>query len=231
MRGWVKHGLFAVALLIGAAVVAESQQTRINGLLQTVNAQFVTATSWFRGPDGSTTTPGFSFTNDTNTGLRNPGNQLYVVVNGSDRALLDASGLDLATNPLVFGTGFGSADIRVRRTAAKTLTVDDGAGGALTEVRVIGALRASTGITDDRFNNQRIPVADSNGTFQQSASLTFTGTRLTYPVAQLTPQASAPSSPAAGDIYVDSTPAPDELCFYDGAAWQGISSGTDANCS
>lgn len=48
---------------------------------------------------------------------------------------------------------------------------------------------------------------------------------------KLTPQASAPGSPASGMIYVDSTPTPDELCFYDGAAWQGISSGTDANCS
>lgn len=48
---------------------------------------------------------------------------------------------------------------------------------------------------------------------------------------RLQPRASAPSSPASGDIYVDSTPTPDELCFYDGAAWQGISSGTDANCA
>lgn len=48
---------------------------------------------------------------------------------------------------------------------------------------------------------------------------------------KLTPQASAPGSPTSGMIYTDSTPTPDELCFYDGAAWQGISSGTDANCA
>lgn len=47
----------------------------------------------------------------------------------------------------------------------------------------------------------------------------------------LVPIASPPSSPAAGDMYVDSTAAADELCFYDGAAWQGISSGTDASCA
>ena len=47
----------------------------------------------------------------------------------------------------------------------------------------------------------------------------------------LAPRASPPGTPNSGDIYVDSTPAPDELCFYDGAAWQGISSGTDANCA
>jgi hypothetical protein len=47
----------------------------------------------------------------------------------------------------------------------------------------------------------------------------------------LTPRASAPGSPTSGMVYVDSTANPDELCFYDGAAWQGISSGTDGNCS
>jgi hypothetical protein len=50
-------------------------------------------------------------------------------------------------------------------------------------------------------------------------------------VLRITPRATAPSSPSSGQIYVDSTPNPDELCFYDGAAWQGLSSGTDANCS
>jgi len=47
----------------------------------------------------------------------------------------------------------------------------------------------------------------------------------------LTPQASPPGTANSGDIYVDSTASPDELCFYDGAAWQGISSGTDGNCA
>ena len=47
----------------------------------------------------------------------------------------------------------------------------------------------------------------------------------------LAPRASPPGSPVSGDLYVDSSPSPDELCFYDGAAWQGISSGTDANCA
>ena len=47
----------------------------------------------------------------------------------------------------------------------------------------------------------------------------------------LPPQATVPASPVSGDFYVDSSPAPDELCFYDGTGWQGISSGTDANCA
>jgi len=48
-------------------------------------------------------------------------------------------------------------------------------------------------------------------------------------VAQLNCRSAPPSSPAAGDLYCDSTA--NELCFYDGSAWQGISTGTDANCS
>ncbi|MBN2142902.1 hypothetical protein JW711_06255, partial [Candidatus Woesearchaeota archaeon] len=49
-------------------------------------------------------------------------------------------------------------------------------------------------------------------------------------VMRLEPRADAPADPASGDIYVDSTPDPDELCFYDGTSWQGLSSGTDGNC-
>lgn len=50
-------------------------------------------------------------------------------------------------------------------------------------------------------------------------------------VFNLAPAASPPGAPVSGDIYVDSTPSPDELCFYDGTGWQGLSSGTDANCA
>jgi len=35
--------------------------------------------------------------------------------------------------------------------------------------------------------------------------------------------------PSQGDIYVDTTGG--ELCYYDGTAWQGLSSGNDANCA
>lgn len=48
---------------------------------------------------------------------------------------------------------------------------------------------------------------------------------------KLAPVASPPGTPTSGDIYVDSTADPDELCFYDGTGWQGISSGTDGNCA
>lgn len=65
------------------------------------------------------------------------------------------------------------------------------------------------------------------GTF----SLQVEGNTTIGGVLKLTPAASPPGSPASGDIYTDSTASPDELCFYDGAAWQGISSGTDANCA
>jgi hypothetical protein len=47
-------------------------------------------------------------------------------------------------------------------------------------------------------------------------------------VMRLEPRASAPASASQGDIYVDTS---GELCYYDGAAWQGVSTDTDANCS
>lgn len=61
------------------------------------------------------------------------------------------------------------------------------------------------------------------------AGCTYTG-KVIFTTIKLTAQASPPGTPGSGEIYVDSTPTPDELCFYDGAGWQGISSGTDANC-
>jgi hypothetical protein len=48
---------------------------------------------------------------------------------------------------------------------------------------------------------------------------------------RLNPRASAPANPQSGDMYMDSSPAPDELCTYDGSTWQAIISGTDANCT
>ena len=73
----------------------------------------------------------------------------------------------------------------------------------------------------------------------QGADITFTNRPLALHVGsgvsqidgalRLTPQASPPASMVAGDMYVDTTG--NELCFYDGAAWQGISTGTDGNCA
>ena len=44
----------------------------------------------------------------------------------------------------------------------------------------------------------------------------------------LEPRATPPPNPVQGDVYTDSTAG--ELCYYDGSAWQGVSTGTDANC-
>jgi hypothetical protein len=45
-----------------------------------------------------------------------------------------------------------------------------------------------------------------------------------------TPQASPPSSPAAGDMYVDTANGA-TLCLYDGAAWQTATSTLDSDCA
>ena len=74
----------------------------------------------------------------------------------------------------------------------------------------------------------RIVIKDGNvgiGTTSPGERLDINGAM------HLMPQASPPATANSGDLYVDSTPSPDELCFYDGASWQGISSGTDANCA
>lgn len=62
------------------------------------------------------------------------------------------------------------------------------------------------------------------------ARFTTTGTTFITQIT-ITPQASAPGSPTSGMMYMDTTPTPDELCVYDGAGWQALITGTDANCS
>ncbi|MDP7493922.1 MAG: hypothetical protein QGG26_13210 [Candidatus Undinarchaeales archaeon] len=48
---------------------------------------------------------------------------------------------------------------------------------------------------------------------------------------KLTPSQNPPGTPSAGWIYVDTAGgSADELCFYDGSAWQALS-GTDSNCA
>jgi hypothetical protein len=88
-------------------------------------------------------------------------------------------------------------------------------------------------------NNYGIVFADgSDGIYfggVGGSNITGNSTTVTIDKAmKLFPQATAPvtcNAPNAGTLYVDSTPAVGELCFCDGSAWQGISSGTDANCS
>ena len=75
--------------------------------------------------DGSVSAPGPSFVNDTNTGLHNPGNQLYLTVNGTNRALLDSSGLSLG-DVLGLGATVGSSDVFLTRDAANTLALKNG---------------------------------------------------------------------------------------------------------
>src|SRR3972149_7191836 len=75
--------------------------------------------------DGSVSAPGLSFVNDTNTGLHNPGNQLYLTVNGTNRALLDSSGLSLG-DVLGLGATVGSRDVFLTRDAATTLALKNG---------------------------------------------------------------------------------------------------------
>lgn len=92
-----------------------------------------------------------------------------------------------------------------------------------------------------KTDGSSVNIADAQGLFVTGDITTLgkVGIGTTNPsralhiadVMRLAPRATAPSSPGSGDIYVDSTPSRDELCFYDGSSWQAIASGTDANCA
>lgn len=81
---------------------------------------------------------------------------------------LSSAGLDLSTTALLLGTALGTNDARIRRTATKTIAVDDGAGGALTDVVVTGPVTASgqlqAGVSSAiRWNGSTRMAATYNG--------------------------------------------------------------------
>ncbi len=105
-------------------------------------------------------------------------------------------------------------------------------------------LQATENFTDSAKGTKATIRTTDNGSTTQSDKVTVLGngnvgigtispqrTLHISDTMRLEPRASAPSSPASGDMYMDSSSTPNELCVYDGSAWQGISSDTDANCS
>lgn len=112
-----------------------------------------------------------------------------------------------------------------------------------TQERQFGVIQVVSSVITDasRQGTMDFLVADAGG--NPAARLTIRGSNVgigtTSPlrplhisnVMRLQPRSAVPTTPSSGDIYVDSTPAADELCFYDGVGWQGISSGTDTNCA
>lgn len=138
-----------LALLVGVVGVSAQDGFLVNGIQQLVNAVTITATSQFLAPTGCTTV-GYVFTGDTGTGIcRSASGRVAISSAGAVRMLaVDDStvGFQLGSGmPLTWSTAAvpsGTADARLYRSATKTVTFDDGAGGSGT-LSVIGTTRAS----------------------------------------------------------------------------------------
>lgn len=138
---------------------------------------------------------------------------------------------------LFYGGGFYGGLIAGRMGtqsgAGLVLGYGTGAGAADEWNSIVPATIPNTDNADPTRADNTVNLGRASYQFKNFYSVlgTFSGAVTIGGALKLTPAASPPGTPASGDIYVDSTPDPDELCFYDGAGWQGISSGTDANCA
>ncbi len=157
--------------------------------------------------NGSAGSPSLLFTADTpgsGAGLYRPSvGDLGLLSGGVARMAVDGASIQLRSAQTL---DWSSGEI----SAASDTTLSRGAANRLDLA------------TGDSFN------LVSGGLSVGAGAITTAG-RLGALTFQLTAQASPPGTPAAGYMYVDTTGS--ELCFYDGAAWQGISTGTDANCA
>ena len=126
----------------------------------------------------------------------------------------------------LFGIGKGTQDTNV-----SVFYVDEDGDTGITGALTISGDGTQSVITEGLvINNGAGTDADDAFTVKGSATNLLQVAPARSAV-NMAPLASPPSSATSGDLYVDSTASPDELCFYDGAGWQGISSGTDANCA
>lgn len=125
-----------LALLVGVAGVSAQSGFLVNGIQQLVNAVTITATSQFLAPTGNcTTAPGFGFTAEPTTGIcQAAAGELEGYTVGVGRfGQVDSGTFQLKSDVALAwssSTLRSSSDARLRRTATKTLTFDDGAGGA-----------------------------------------------------------------------------------------------------
>jgi hypothetical protein len=142
-----------------------------------------------------------------------------------------------AVNSITYANGATGSDpsITVTGDANRGLTLTMAGTGGLRVISTnTGPSRFGRGVTVNHDQNSGsgddflVKTGSSSTAFQVDASANKVNMGV---VLNLAPTASAPGSPVSGDVYVDSTASPDELCFYDGSAWQGLSSGTDANCA
>ena len=136
-------------------------------------------------PNGTSSQPSLVFTGSTTTGIYQAGSgQIGFVANSNEKLRINSLGIDVGSNSIVGGSGFGSGDAIFRRTAAgtwtfggaaaasptaQTLSVQDGTGtnisGASWTLR--GSLGTSQGIPGV-IDLQTGALISASGTTQQT---------------------------------------------------------------
>ncbi|MBR9692844.1 hypothetical protein GOV07_02825 [Candidatus Woesearchaeota archaeon] len=154
-------------------------------------------------------------------GTANPDEDLHIA-SSSPKMIIYRE--DVIGNQGVIGDlYFGGSDDADNNDAARIRAITPSAGGAWNSSETPADITFSTTPKNSLTITERMRISSEG----------FVGIGTTLPVRDLhisdtmriTPRATAPSSPSAGDIYVDSTAINDELCFYNGNVWVGVSSG------
>lgn len=126
------------------------------------SATTYTATSGFLAPNGSVSAPSFAFTSHTNDGLYSAGTgSVSVAASGSHIADFSTAGLDILRDSGRLSMG-SATDICLSRSATKTYTVNDCAGGAATLAVVGSAIIPTLQLGANKSNL----VAPSDGVLQ-----------------------------------------------------------------
>lgn len=129
------------------------------------------------------------------------------------------------TDPSYTVTGDANRGITYNMAGTGGMTVVSTNTGPSTIKRGLTVNNDSNNGSGDSFT---VKTPNSSTAFVVDASADKVNVGVVF---NLAPRASPPGSPVSGDLYMDSTPNPDELCGYDGSAWQALFSGTDANCA
>lgn len=176
-----------VGLILGGAVALSGQSS-------ITPAQFINGGGTPSGPilanTGCTVIP-YSFIGRTTTGFCSPAaDAVSGYAANTEIWRTTTSGVDIGASAWLFGSAIGTSDIRCRRTATKTLTCDDGAGGvgtfaftgtisATVDVNVGSSVRAGAFYFNSNRSDIRSP-ADGEVDIQNNALSASAGVRQRY---------------------------------------------------
>ena len=143
------------------------------------------------------------------------------------------SQVSATANSLTSGTALNAQSSGNSMTGKVFSAVYSGtSSGSAAEIQVTNASASGKALLVNQYGTgDALVINDVSGDTTPTV-VDATGNLKIGNLLQLRPQADPPASPATGDIYVDSTPSPDALCFYNGSDWDDISTAaTDANCA